>query len=156
SILDAERSDQSREEILDAASTAAWKGDDLNAAISLAERLVAFRRKSGSASLGDSLQFLGVLYSRAERYPESVKALEESTALFQRSGAAPEKLASSFSTRGIVLENASRYGDALASFDRSLEIYARKGAAAGEEWRRIGRIYYLRLNNYPKAADAFS
>ncbi len=154
-ILDAEQSDASREAILDAASTASWKGDDIPRAIGLAEKLVQFRKKNNSPTLADSLQFLGILYSRAERYPESVKALEEATTLY-RKGGATEKVASTLATRGIILENASRYKEALSSFDQSLSIYSKKGGSeTAEQWRRIGRIYYLRLNDYSQAKKAF-
>ncbi|HLG20690.1 MAG TPA: CHAT domain-containing protein [Bdellovibrionota bacterium] len=147
---------EKEQQILDAASSAAFRADDLPHAIDLAEKLVAARRTRGGLPLAEALQFLGVLYSRVERYEVSVQTLEEATKLFHKSKAPTTKVADSLSTLGIVYENAYRYSDALRFFDRSLEIQGKAGGrGSGDQWRRIGRIYYLRLNDYAKAEEAF-
>jgi CHAT domain-containing protein/tetratricopeptide (TPR) repeat protein len=156
-VLQAQDQPQVRDEVLDAASTAAFKGEDPDRAIRLAEQLVSLRRKSSHPKLADSLHFLGVLYSRADRFDESVRTLNEASQLFSRQKAAPKKLAESLSTIGIVMENAKKYGESLNYFDRSLQILgkSKSGTTQGEQWRRIGRIYYLRLNDNARAKDAF-
>ncbi|MFH1263444.1 MAG: CHAT domain-containing protein [Pseudomonadota bacterium] len=163
-LLDAQKVDSgagvTREQLLDVAGTAAYRSDDLPTAISYTQRLVEIRRKNsapdGSVGLAKALQFLGVLQSRAEQFPESLAALTEAASLYQKLGSPREKVADTFSTLGVVYENANRYREALTEFDRSLGIYGKTGTAgAGEQWRRIGRIYYLRLNDYPRAEDAF-
>ena len=67
-----------REEILDAASTAAYRGDDSDRAVKLAAQLVELRRKGQSPKLADSLQFLGVLYSRQEKFAPAVARFSSS------------------------------------------------------------------------------
>ncbi|MFH1016781.1 MAG: CHAT domain-containing protein [Pseudomonadota bacterium] len=156
SILAAADRPQMREEILDAAGTAAYRGNDLDRAVSLASQLVELRRSAKSPKLADSLEFLGILHSRQEKFGPAVAELSQATSLYETEGL-PKKAAENLSTLGIVLENAKRYGEALAQFDRSLEMWTKEGSSesVGDQWRRIGRIYYLRLNDYAKARDAF-
>ncbi|MDK2971985.1 MAG: hypothetical protein PWP23_1740 [Candidatus Sumerlaeota bacterium] len=59
---------------------------------------------------------------------------------------------------GVALENSGRYNDALQRYE---EVLARaqdlgKSRLVAEQWRRIGRIYLHRLNDYPFAEDAFT
>ena len=49
------------------------------------------------------------------------------------------------------------YSDALTDFTRSFELYQEIGEIGdmATQYRRIGRIYYLRLGRYEKARKSF-
>ncbi|NIQ00479.1 MAG: tetratricopeptide repeat protein, partial [Nitrospinaceae bacterium] len=68
-----------------------------------------------------------------------------------------DRLAESYSTLGIIEENALDYDQALEAFTASLKIHEEIGEDLhrGRELRRIGRIYYLRLNQYAQARQFF-
>ncbi|MFQ5449767.1 MAG: CHAT domain-containing protein [Nitrospinaceae bacterium] len=106
--------------------------------------------------LADALYFLGILYSRAENYSVSVETLRKALSIFEENGIL-DRLAESYSTLGIVEENALDYGQALKAFRASLKINDEIGEDLnkGRELRRIGRIYYLRLNQYSEARKYF-
>ncbi len=167
SILDIQKSQKgqavSKEQVLDVMSTAAFHANQLQKAIDYAKQLVELRRKTSSQSLelATALHFLGVLHSRQEQFMDAVAALKEASSIFQNIKGPTDKVVQSLTTLGIVHENANRYREAISFFDQTLGLYGELhgkgtgGLGAGEQWRRIGRIYYLRLNNYPKALEAF-
>ncbi len=99
---------------------------------------------------------LGILYSRLEQFEPSIKYLEEAINLWKKREEL-DRLAEGISTLGVVKENMGAYPDALDAFGRSFELYeelGESGDVAGQ-YRRIGRIHYLRLNRYERARENF-
>ena len=107
--------------------------------------------------LAQAVYFLGILNSRAENYPRAVELLQKALSIYQEYELL-DRLAESYSTLGIVEENALDYGKALRAFNASLKINEEIGEDLnkGRELRRIGRIYYLRLADYPAAKKYFA
>ena len=107
--------------------------------------------------LAEALYFLGILYSRTENFPSAVEHLQKALRIYEENEIL-DRLAESYSTLGIVEENALDYDNALKAFSASLEINEEIGEDLnrGRELRRIGRIYYLRLNRFQEARKFFS
>ncbi|MBF0445141.1 MAG: CHAT domain-containing protein, partial [Magnetococcales bacterium] len=103
------------------------------------------------------LNIMGMLYSRLEKYNSAVHYLEQAVEIAAKTGNS-EILAEGANTLGIVKENQGAYGGALAAFDISFTQFQLKGdkKAMAEQFRRIGRIYHLRLARYLKAREFFS
>jgi len=105
----------------------------------------------------EALYFLGILYSRTENFPLAVEHLKKALKIYEENEIL-DRLAESYSTLGIVEENALDYDNALKAFNASLKINEEIGEDLnrGRELRRIGRIYYLRLNRFEEARKYFS
>ena len=99
---------------------------------------------------------LGILYSRLERFDEAVQQLEEATRLWNESGEL-DRLAESVATLGVVRENMGAYSVALEKFRESFSLYEEIGEMGHTafQYRRMGRIHYLRLGRYEKAREHF-
>ncbi|MDH5428906.1 MAG: tetratricopeptide repeat protein, partial [Nitrospirota bacterium] len=99
---------------------------------------------------------LGILYSRMERFDEAVQQLEEATRLWNESGEL-DRLAEGVATLGVVRENMGSYAEALEKFHESFSLYEEIGemGQTAFQYRRMGRIQYLRLGRYEKAREHF-
>ena len=99
---------------------------------------------------------LGILYSRLERFDEAVQQLEEATRLWNESGEL-DRLAEGVATLGVVRENMGAYSIALDKFHESFSLYEEIGEMGHTafQYRRMGRIHYLRLGRYEKAREHF-
>ena len=102
----------------------------------------------------ETLYRLGILYSRLEQFDTAIQHLESAIALWSEAEEL-DRLAEGIATLGVVRENMGDYPDALADFSRSFELYQEIGEIGNvaTQYRRIGRIYYLRLNRYEKARE---
>lgn len=136
---------------------AAYNNEDYKKAIRYQLELARLVEKKKPEELAEAIYFLGILYSRAEDYPQAVEYLQKALAIYQKNEIM-DKLAENYSTLGIVEENALDYDKALEAFNASLKINDEIGEEAnkGRELRRIGRIYYLRLSNYSAARKYFA
>ena len=107
--------------------------------------------------LAEAYYFLGILYSRMESFPLAVEHLKKALKIYEENEIL-DLLAESYSTLGIVEENALDYDNALKAFNASLAINEEIGEDLnrGRELRRIGRIYYLRLNRFDDARKFFN
>ena len=103
-----------------------------------------------------ALYRLGILYSRLERFDEAVQQLEEATRLWNESGEL-DRLAEGIATLGVVRENMGAYSVALEKFHESFSLYQEIGEMGHTafQYRRMGRIQYLRLGRYEKAREHF-
>ena len=99
---------------------------------------------------------LGILYSRLERFDLATQHLEKAIALWTQAEEL-DRLAEGIATLGVVRENMGSYSEALKDFSRSFELYQEIGEIGdvATQYRRIGRIYYLRLGRYEKARENF-
>jgi CHAT domain-containing protein/Tfp pilus assembly protein PilF len=136
---------------------AAYNQGDYQKAIQYQKGLVKMMElREDPELLAESIYFLGILHSRAENYGEAVKLLQKSLNIYKENEIL-DKLAESYSTLGIIEENALDYDKALQAFSSSLKISEEIGEDLnrGRELRRIGRIFYLRLNRYDRAKAYF-
>lgn len=124
------------------------KGHGQNLAEDLAEDLVEERAQA--------LYTLGIIYSRLEQYETSTTHLEEAVKLWKREGS-EEQMATAVATLGIVKENRGSYDDALLEFSKSFDLFKKLDdpASMADQFRKIGRIYHLRLGSYAQARDTF-
>ena len=99
---------------------------------------------------------LGILHSRLEHFDIAVKHLERANQIWQQ-GEELDRLAEGMATLGIVRENMGAYTEALEQFHQSFSLYQEIGEMGHTafQYRRIGRIYYLRLGRYEKARENF-
>ncbi len=137
---------------------AAYNIEDYPKAIAYQKDLLKFVENSEDPEeRAEALYFLGILYSRAEQYPTAVDHLRQALKIYEENEIL-DRLAENYSTLGIVEENALDYDQALEAFNASLKINEEIGEDLnrGRELRRIGRIYYLRLNQYGQALRYFS
>lgn len=104
----------------------------------------------------EALYRLGILYSRLEQYEPAITYLNRAITLWEEREEL-DRLAEGISSLGVVQENMGAYSDALKAFGRSFHLYQELGEpefVAGE-YKRIGRIYYLRLGRYEQAKKSF-
>jgi CHAT domain-containing protein/Tfp pilus assembly protein PilF len=134
----------------------AYNLEDYSKAI-LYQKQVLPHSEKDPETLAEALYFLGILYSRREDFPLAVEHLQKALKIYEENEIL-DLLAESYSTLGIVEENALDYDNALKAFNASLAINEEIGEDLnrGRELRRIGRIYYLRLNRYEEARRFFS
>ena len=99
---------------------------------------------------------LGILHSRLEHFDVAVKHIEHANQIWKQ-GEALDRLAEGIATLGIVRENMGAYTEALEQFNQSFSLYQEIGEMGHTafQYRRIGRIYYLRLGRYEKARENF-
>ena len=108
----------------------------------------------GIEEKSETLYRLGILYSRQEQFDKAIQHLESAIALWSEAEEL-DRLAEGIATLGIVRENMGAYSEALTDFSRSFELYQEIGEVGNvaTQYRRIGRIYYLRLGRYEKARE---
>lgn len=135
---------------------AAYNLEDYPKAI-LYQKQVLPHSEEDPETLAEALYFLGILHSRTENFPLAVENLKKALKIFEENEIL-DRLAESYSTLGIVEENALDYDNALNAFNASMTINEEIGEdlSRGRELRRIGRIYYLRLNRFAEARKFFS
>ncbi|HSF10386.1 MAG TPA: CHAT domain-containing protein [Nitrospirales bacterium] len=99
---------------------------------------------------------LGILHSRLEHFDLAVQHLEQANQIWEQ-GEQLDRLAEGMATLGIVRENMGAYTEALDQFNQSFSLYQEIGEMGHTafQYRRIGRIYYLRLGRYEKARENF-
>ncbi|MEK9627702.1 MAG: tetratricopeptide repeat protein [Nitrospinota bacterium] len=144
--------------IVKALATAAYKTGDFEKSIHYQNQVLPFAEKEEDPEeLADAHYFLGLLYSLAEKFPQSVKHLKMALAIFEENEIL-DRVAQSYSQLGIVEENAAEYSNALKAFTASEKINEEIGEdlSRAREFRRIGKIYSLRLNQFKEAKEYFS
>lgn len=104
----------------------------------------------------EALYRLGILYSRLEQFDEAVRHLEEATQIWKAADEL-DRLAEGIATLGVVQENRGDYPEALDKFRESFSLFEEIGemGQTAFQYRRMGRIYYLRLGRYEKAREHF-
>jgi CHAT domain-containing protein/Tfp pilus assembly protein PilF len=121
------------------------------------QKQVLLHSEEDSDELAEEYRFFGDLNSRMENFPSAVEHLDKALQIYKKNDN-PEGLALSYSTLAVVEENASNYDNALKAFSSSLKYNVEIGEefVIANELRRIGRIYYLRLNRFQEARKYFS
>lgn len=145
------------ERIYKTLADAAYNINDFEKAIIYEKKLVELLEKGDDPEeLAGEVYFLGILYSKVEKYSASVEYLTRALNIYDKYGIT-DKLAEGYTTLGIVKEQSSDYPEALDAFTSSLKLQQELGEAIGEggELRRIGRVFYKWLNQYKTAEEYF-
>ncbi len=123
-------------------------------AISHAEALLTgiAKEKPFSADHADALLRLGLLQGRAERFTAAAVSLKEGVAIFNELGLAKEQ-AAAMADFGVVMENAVDYPAARSLFEEAatLRRTLKDDLSVAEQYRNLGRLHDLRLNQYALA-----
>lgn len=145
-----------QKDIYKALTQASYNKGDFQKGIYYQEKLVPLA-EADSEALAESSFFLGILYSKAERWSDAVGQLQKALAIYEKLESL-DQVARSYSELGKVRESALEYGPALEAFIAAGKISEEIGEEfdRGRELRRIGTLYYLRLNQYPEADRYFA
>ncbi len=136
---------------------AAFKVEDYEKAVFFQEKLLtALEEELTPEERSEGLYRLGILYSRLEQYDPAITHLEQAIAQWEQVEEL-DRLAEGIATLGVVRENMGSYSAALGDFGRSFELYQEMGEIGdvATQYRRIGRIFYLRLGRYEQARENF-
>ncbi len=114
------------------------------------------KEKPYSADHADALLRLGLLQGNAERFAEAAVSLKEGVGIFTELGMAKEE-AAALADFGVVMENAVNFSAARTFFEEAagLRRTLKDDVSLAEQYRNLGRIYDLRLNQYAVAAQYY-
>jgi CHAT domain-containing protein len=131
-------------------------GDFEQATRTMRDVVATLRPMQDKEALARALRLLGSYALSAFRHDEALAAYTEASVLYAGLGQDEDRREMDLRA-GIALENAGLYNGALAQFEAVLQEEQAQGnlRAVAEHWRRIGRIYLHRLNDYLFAEDAF-
>ncbi|MDD2736867.1 MAG: CHAT domain-containing protein [Desulfuromonadaceae bacterium] len=115
------------------------------------------KEKPYSAEHADALLRLGLLQGNAERFADAAVSLKEGVGIFADLGMAKEQ-AAALADFGVVMENAVNFGAAKTFFEESagLRRTLKDEVSLAEQYRNLGRIYDLRLNQYAVAEQFYA
>lgn len=128
-------------------------------AISHADALVKGleKEKAYSADHADALLRLGLLQANAERFSDAAVSLKEGVGIFADLGMVKEQ-AEALADFGVVMENAVNFGAARTFFEESagLRRTLNDEIPLADQYRNLGRIHDLRLNQYAVAEQFYA
>jgi CHAT domain-containing protein/tetratricopeptide (TPR) repeat protein len=115
------------------------------------------KEKAYSADHADALLRLGLLQGNAERFAAAAVSLKEGVGIFADLGMAKEQ-AAALADFGVVMENAVDFSAARTFFEESagLRRTLKDDVSLAEQYRNLGRIYDLRLNQYAVAEQFYA
>jgi CHAT domain-containing protein len=115
------------------------------------------KEKAYSADHADALLRLGLLQANAERFSDAAVSLKEGVGIFADLGMVKEQ-AEALADFGVVMENAVNFGAARTFFEESagLRRTLNDEIPLAEQYRNLGRIYDLRLNQYAVAEQFYA
>jgi CHAT domain-containing protein/Tol biopolymer transport system component/Tfp pilus assembly protein PilF/TPR repeat protein len=132
----------------------AFRSGDLESSLIWAQNLTETLREKNVSSkpYAESMLRLGLIHSKLNNYEEAIPIIESSVQIFA-SLTVDKDLINAMVDLGIVLENATNYESALSKFQTAAELSSEldKQFLLGEQFSNIGRIYDLRINQYPAA-----
>ncbi|OGU13451.1 MAG: hypothetical protein A2076_17410 [Geobacteraceae bacterium GWC2_53_11] len=114
------------------------------------------KEKPYSAEHADALLRLGLLQGNAERFAAAAVSLKEGVGIFADLGMAREQ-AAALADFGVVMENSVNFTAAKTFFEESagLRRTLKDDVSLAEQYRNLGRIYDLRLNQYAVAEQYY-
>ncbi|MBW2609120.1 MAG: tetratricopeptide repeat protein [Deltaproteobacteria bacterium] len=140
------------------ARESAYMTDLLDRAVHHAMALVDIltEKQPDSEAHAKELLKLGLVLARAERYTESIRALEEAVEIMENLELEADQV-TALSDLGIVLENATEYDRALVRFQSaaSLSKALNKEELLARQHISIGRVHDLRLSMYARARQSY-
>jgi CHAT domain-containing protein len=115
------------------------------------------KEKPFSPEHADALLRLGLLQGNAERFTEAAASLKEGVGIFADLGMAKEQ-AAALADFGVVMENSVNFSAARTFFEESagLQRTLKDEVSVAEQYRNLGRIYDLRLNQYAVAEQFYA
>jgi len=115
------------------------------------------REKPYSAEHADALLRLGLLQGNAERFAAAAVSLKEGVGIFADLGMLKEQ-AAALADFGVVMENSVNFTAARTFFEESagLRRSLKDDISVAEQYRNLGRIYDLRLNQYAVAEQYYA
>ncbi|MBF0358208.1 MAG: CHAT domain-containing protein [Magnetococcales bacterium] len=118
--------------------------------------LSALGKEAAPKVRSQALYTMGILYSRLENFDLAIENLEQAITIWAKTGA-KNLMADGVATLGVIKENRGSYTEALAAFGDSFNRFKELGdkKAMADQYRRMGRIYHLRLAQYDKARRYF-
>ncbi|MCP9442829.1 MAG: tetratricopeptide repeat protein [Nitrospira sp.] len=136
----------------------AFKLGEYRTAVRHQSKLVEQIAGTGNRQATAEAQYrLGILYSRLEEFQPALAHLEAAIEQW-RTHDELDRLAEAVATLGVVKENMGAYTEALDAFGQSFQLYEELGEPldVATQYRRIGRINYLRLGRYGQARHHFA
>lgn len=141
------------------ARESAFAGGFTERAITHADALVKglAKEKPYSPEHADALLRLGLLQGNAEQFAAAALSLKEGVGIFADLGMAKEQ-AAALADFGVVMENAVNFTAARSFFEESagLQSTLKDDVSVAEQFRNLGRIYDLRLNQYAVAEQYYA
>ncbi|HEY5523301.1 MAG TPA: CHAT domain-containing protein, partial [Desulfuromonadaceae bacterium] len=115
------------------------------------------KEKPYSAEHADALLRLGLLQGNAERFADAAVSLKEGVGIFADLGMAKEQ-AAALADFGVVMENSVNFTAARTFFEEAagLRRTLKDDVSLAEQYRNLGRIYDLRLNQYAVAEQYYA
>ncbi|MDD2271381.1 MAG: CHAT domain-containing protein [Desulfuromonadaceae bacterium] len=115
------------------------------------------KEKPYSPEHADALLRLGLLQANAERFSAAAVSLKEAVGIFADLGMAKEQ-AAALADFGVVMENAVNFSAARTFFEEAagLRRTLKDEMPLAEQYRNLGRIYDLRLNQYAVAGRYYA
>jgi CHAT domain-containing protein/tetratricopeptide (TPR) repeat protein len=115
------------------------------------------KEKPYSGEHADALLRLGLLQGNAERFSDASVSLQEGVGIFADLGMVKEQ-AAALADFGVVMENSVNYSAARTFFEESagLRQTLKDDVSLAEQYRNLGRIYDLRLNQYAVAGQFYA
>jgi len=100
----------------------------------------------------EALLRLGLMHSKKENYEKAISVIQSAVDIMSELKT-DEDLIQAFADLGIVLENATNYDSALSRFKHAADLSRtlNQSELMAEQYLNIGRVYDLRLNQYPAA-----
>lgn len=110
------------------------------------------KEKPYSPEHADALLRLGLLQGNAERFSDAALSLKEGVGIFADLGMAKEQ-AAALADFGVVMENSVNFAAARTFFEEAAGLHRtlKDDVSLAEQYRNLGRIYDLRLNQYAVA-----
>ena len=110
------------------------------------------KEKPYSADHADALLRLGLLQGRVEQFSAAAVSLKEGVGIFADLGLGKEQ-AGALADFGVVMENAVDYPAARSLFEEAAGVRRalKDDISLAEQYRNLGRIFDLRLNQYAVA-----
>lgn len=127
-------------------------------AAAVMREVVVLRRESGTEEeLASALALFASYAGDAREFDDAQAAYEEAAQLYSALDIPAARL-TMIARAGVVCENAGRYPQALDLYRKALALAQEQGdgVAIVEQWRRIGRVYLVRQNDYLRAEEAFA
>lgn len=115
------------------------------------------REKPYSAEHADALLRLGLLQGNAEHFAAAALSLKEGVGIFADLGMAKEQ-AAALADFGVVMENSVNFAAARTFFEEAagLRQGLKDDISLAEQYRNLGRIFDLRLNQYSVAEGYYA
>ncbi len=115
------------------------------------------REKPYSAEHADALLRLGLLQGNAERFSDAAVSLKEAVGIFADLGLAKDQ-AAALADFGVVMENAVNFTAARTFFEEAAGLHntLKDDIPLAEQYRNLGRIHDLRLNQYAVAEGYYA